>query len=451
MHDTQSFIDRAPLTRFHLKLTAFSAGGPLLDGYAVTIIGLALVTITPALALDATQIGLVAAAALGGILVGGLVFGRLTDRVGRKVMYIGNLLALSLLSVLSAFVTDAWQLIVLRFALGVMIGADYPIASSLLAEFSPSRYRGRLLGVLFAAFGVGAVLAAVTGWALSGLGEDSWRWMLASPAIIGVVTLLLRLSTPESPRWLLSRGRRADAELVVRRIWGPEARLEELREPAVAAGAALTSRRSIRRIAFVSIFFIAHVVPLFAVYSFGPSLLHELGIGSESPFLPELIIALLFVVGSVPGLWLVDRIGRIPLLVSTFIIMALAFGFIALVPTAPPALLFAALALYAVASGASNFVEIIIPNELFPTSVRATATGIVVAISRIGAVISTFLLPMVLLHLGAGSVMWFLAAINVAGLLATVLLGEETNGRSLSELTGAEHQASPIRTAVESA
>ncbi|WP_327147803.1 MFS transporter [Nocardia sp. NBC_01329] len=429
----ESFIDRAPLTRFHLKLTAFSAGGPLLDGYIVTIIGLALVTLGPALDLDATQTGLAAASALAGILVGGVVFGRLTDRIGRKVMYIGNLVALSVLSILSAFVVEPWQLVVLRFALGVMIGADYPIASSMLAEFVPSRYRGRLLGALFAAFGVGAALAAGAGWALSAIGPDAWRWMLASPAVIGVVTLVLRLNAPESPRWLLSCGRRAEAEQVVRKIWGPDAQVDELHEPETTP-AALMTRLSIRRIVFVSAFFIAHVIPLFAIYSFGPTLLHDLGIGTESHYLPELLIALLFVVGSVPGLWLVDRIGRIPLLVSTFAIMALTFGFIAVFPAAPPSLLFAALALYAVASGASNFIEIIVPNELFPTSVRATATGIVVAISRIGAAISTFFLPAFLTGFGVGAVMWFLAAVNAVGLLATLVLGEETMGRPLGGL-----------------
>lgn len=430
---TESFIDRSPLTRFHLKLTAFSAGGPLLDGYAVTIIGLALITMGPALDLDATETGMAAAGALVGILVGGLVFGRLTDRIGRKVMYIGNLIALSAISILTAFVTDSWQLIALRFALGVMISADYPIASSLLAEFAPSRYRGRLLGALFAAFGLGAALAAGAGWLLSGLGEDAWRWMLASPAVIGLVTLILRLNAPESPRWLLSRGRRAEAERIVHKIWGPEAQIDELHEPEAAPAAALLNRRSIRRIAYVSAFFIAHVVPLFAIYSFGPSLLHELGIGADTPYLSELIIATLFVVGSVPGLWLIDKMGRIPLLVTTFVIMAAAFAFIAIFPTAPPEILFAALALYAIASGASNFIEIIVPNELFPTAVRATATGIVVAFSRVGAAVSTFMLPTLLTDFGPGMVMWFLAGINVAGLAATLVWGEETMGRPLIE------------------
>lgn len=300
MTNTQpSFIDRAPLSKFHLKLTAFSAGGPLLDGYAVTIIGLALITMVPALDLTPTETGLAAAAALAGILVGGAVFGRLTDRVGRKVMYIANLLALSGFSIVSALSVEAWQIVVLRFGLGVMIGADYPIASSLLAEFVPSRYRGRLLGALFAAFGAGAALAAAAGWLMSGLGPDAWRWMLASPAVIGVVTLVLRLSAPESPRWLLSRGRSAEAQRIVTDVWGPEANVEDLREPALTVSAALLNRRSIRRISYVSIFFIAHVVPLFAIYTFGPTLLHAIGIGGDSPYLAELIIGILFVIGSI--------------------------------------------------------------------------------------------------------------------------------------------------------
>ena len=432
-----SLIDDAPLSGFHKKLAVYSAGGPFLDGYALTIIGVALITMKPALSLEGSELGLAAAAALIGIFFGGAVFGYVTDKVGRQVMYIIDLVALVLVSVASAFVTDAWQLIALRFVLGVAIGADYPIASSLLAEFVPSKHRGRLLGMLFVMFGAGAAAAAACGWALSHLGDDAWRYMLASPAVFGLATLMLRLGTPESPRWLLSKGRFDDAEKVCKKVWGPDADTSSIvEEPTVTRYSAVFRGIYLRRVVFVGIFYAAHVIPLFAVYTFGPDILAELGIAESSTYAAELIISALFLAGGIPGLLLVDRIGRRPLLIWTFVIMTVAFTFMALASGAPAVVLFLALSIYAVTSGACNFIEIIYPNELFPTHVRATATGTVVAISRVGAATSTFLLPILLASSGLSGVMWLMAVVNVAGLLVTVAFGEETKGRSLNETSG---------------
>jgi MFS transporter, putative metabolite transport protein len=433
-----SLIDDGPLTAFHKRLTVFSAGGPFLDGFALTIIGIALVTMKPQLGLDSVDVGLIGAAALIGIFVGGLVFGYVTDRVGRKVMYVADLTVLVAVSVTSAFATEVWQLVALRFLLGVAIGADYPIASSLLAEFIPSRYRGRLLGSLFVVWAGGAAAAAAVGWMLSNTGPDAWRYMLASPAVFGIITLLMRAGTPESPRWLVSKGRIAEAEDVCRRVWGPEGDISLIADEAAPTRfSAIFRGVYLRRVIFVGVFFTAHVIPLFAVYTFGPDIISEIGIGDHNVYLAELLISALFLVGGIPGLLLVDKIGRKPLLVWTFVIMAVAFVFMATNPTAPAALLLTALAVYAVASGSCNFIEIIYPNELFPTAVRATATGSVVAISRIGSAISTFILPLILTGTGLAGVMWLLAAVNIVGLVFTVLLGEETRGRALAETSAA--------------
>lgn len=101
------------------------------------------------------------------------------------------------------------------------------------------------------------------------------------------------------------------------------------------------------------------------------------------------------------------------------------------------AFLLVVLAVFAITSGSCNFIEIIYPNELFPTAVRATATGTVVAISRIGSAISTFILPAILTGGGLPGVMWLLAGVNIAGMVVTVLLGEETRGRALSDTSAA--------------
>jgi MFS transporter, putative metabolite transport protein len=444
-----SLIDDGPLTAFHKRLTLFSAGGPFLDGYALTIIGIALVSMKPQLGLNSVGIGLIGAAALVGIFIGGVVFGYVTDRVGRKVMYVADLVGLVAVSIASAFVAEVWQLVALRFVLGVAIGADYPIASSLLAEFIPSRYRGRLLGSLFVVWAAGAAAAAAIGWALSALGPDAWRYMLASPAVFGLITLLLRAGTPESPRWLISKGRIKEAQQVCQRVWGPSADISQIPdEPTRMRYSSIFEGIYLRRVVFVGVFFTAHVIPLFAVYTFGPDIITEIGVGHHNIYLAELLISVLFLVGGIPGLLLFDKIGRKPLLIYTFAIMSAAFVFMAVNPSAPAVLLFAALAAYAITSGACNFIEIIYPNELFPTAVRATATGTVVAISRVGSAVSTFVLPMVLTGTGLAGVMWLLAGVNIAGLVVTLLLGEETRGRALSETSAASPESIPLSSRV---
>jgi MFS family permease len=247
-----------PMVLLSLEYLEFSAGGPFLDGYALTIIGIALVTMKPQLALSSVDVGLIGAAALVGIFIGGLVFGYVTDRVGRRIMYVADLTALVAVSIASAFATEVWQLVGLRFVLGVAIGADYPIASSLLAEFIPSKYRGRLLGSLFVVWAGGAAAAAAIGWALSALGPDAWRWMLASPAVFGIITLLLRAGTPESPRWLLSKGRTKEAQQVCQRVWGPSATVAQIPdEPAPTRYTSIFTGIYLRRVIFVGVFFTA--------------------------------------------------------------------------------------------------------------------------------------------------------------------------------------------------
>src|SRR5699024_4717424 len=141
------------------KLTFYSSGGPFLDGYALSIIGIALITMQPGLRMTTVEVGLLGAASLVGIFAGGAVFGWVTDKVGRKTMYVVDLLALAAFSLLSGLSTEVWQVVLWRFFLGVAIGADYPIATSLLTEYLPRRHRGRFLGFTFVMWAIGATAA----------------------------------------------------------------------------------------------------------------------------------------------------------------------------------------------------------------------------------------------------------------------------------------------------
>jgi putative MFS transporter len=436
MATSAGLIDDAPLTSFHKRLTLYSSGGPFIDGYAIAMIGFTWASMGSAFPVSTAQKGLVAAAVLVGIFVGGAVFGWVTDRVGRHVMYIVDLLALALFSILTLWVTDVWQLIALRFAIGVAIGADYPIATSLLAEYLPRKHRGKMLGATFVVWAIGATAAPIVALACAALfGDEAWRWMLASTAVFAIITLLFRLGTPESPRWLMSKGRVEEADAAIKKVFGPQYSTADL-GPAEQDGH--VPLRALLRAPYL--FWMCQVIPMLSIYSFSFDVLASVGLEGNGA---EVFLAALFVVGGIPGLLLVDRIGRKALLIYSFAGIAVIWGMAGLVPGLPLMVTFLAVCLFAFLSGSSNFLEIVIPNELFPTQVRATAVGIGTAASRIGAAIAVYLMPFLLIH----GIHWVLlagAAISVVGLVVTLTLGEETAGRSLNETSTGAIPAVPV-------
>ncbi len=433
-----SLIDDAKQTGFHRRLTLYSSGGPFIDAYVLSIIGVALVQAEDALSLSSVTIGLIGASALVGIFFGGLIFGYVTDKVGRQKMYTIDLLLLIVGSILCLFVQEAWQLIALRFLLGLAIGADYPIATSLLAEFVPRRGRGFLLGALTLAWAAGAVVAYLVGYAMLSLGDDAWRWMLATPAIPGIATVLLRLGTPESPRWLLSKGRTAEAHEVVKEVYGEDARLEDLpEEEAVETDFAKVWRQPyLNRMIFAGLYWMLQVTPLYAVLTYGPSIFEELGFGEgKETYIVAAVIEIAFLVGTLPAMFASERMGRRPLSLWCFSLMAVGLTLAAVAPGQPAAVLIG-FGVYALFSGGPFILQWIYPNELFPTDVRATAFGITTAFSRIGAASGTFLVPLFIDWIGISGTLFVAVALTLAGLLITWAMAPETKDLTLAEAAG---------------
>lgn len=143
-------FDELAMTPFVKKVTIFSSGGAFLDGYVLSIIGVALVQLNVELQLTATWSALIGAAALAGIFVGTILGGYLTDIIGRKRMFTLDVIAIGVLSILCIFLGSALQLAILRFLIGFFVGADYPIATSLIAEYTPKHHRAKSMGAVAA-------------------------------------------------------------------------------------------------------------------------------------------------------------------------------------------------------------------------------------------------------------------------------------------------------------
>ncbi|KPI14879.1 General substrate transporter [Actinobacteria bacterium OK074] len=431
-------LDDAPVSAFHRRIMAVAMGGPFCDGYLLGVMGVALGLITPALDLDTLWTGLIAASVLVGVFLGGAVFGPVTDRVGRHLMYVLNLAAFVVFSALQFFVETAWQLMILRLLIGVAIGADYPIASALTTELVPRRLRGPALSGLVLAWWVGYGVSYWVGWALTGLGDDAWRWMLASGALPALVFMFFRAGIPESPRWLASRGRVEEARAVVREHLGQDVELAaetgSAREQ--RGGSGLGNLVEIFRrgyavpVVFCSVFWICQVAPAFAVRSFQPQMLSAFGV--ESTYGASALITTIAVAGIGLGLVVVNRIGRRPLLLGSFLCILLSLVCLAVLPLHWAVLVVGLFAAFQFSEAAGSGLQFVYPSELFPTDLRATGVGIATAMSRVGSATSTFLLPIAADDLGVRGTLGIAVAITAVGLVVSYALAPETKDLGLT-------------------
>lgn len=321
-------IDEAPFRPFHRRLTLYSCGGPFCDGYILGIIAIALAPLAVDIGLTESWRALVAAAPLVGMIFGGAIFGFLTDIIGRQVMYTIDLMVFVIASGAQYWVHDPWTLFTLRFVLGLAVGADYPIACALMVEFAPRRSRGASLSAMIGAWWLGYTVSFLAGFGFAHFGV-SWRWILASSAIPAAIVAFLRFGTPESPRWLASKGRFREAHELLRTHFGDSYALEEAHSSRTLYWSIFKHPYG-RRTLFVCLFWSCQVIPLFGIYTFAPDLLRALG--SPDPILGTAIMSLFFLAGVIPAALLVDRVGRRPLLTIPFAITAFTLIVLSFVP-----------------------------------------------------------------------------------------------------------------------
>lgn len=439
-------MDDVAMTPFLRKITFFSSGGSFLDGYVLSLIGVALTQITPLFNLTDAWSAAIGASVLLGIFVGTIAGGYLTDRIGRKKMFIIDIVAIGLFSILSVFCADPLQLVLARFFIGVFVGADYPIATSLIAEFTPKQHRSISMGMVSAAWYLGATVAAFVGYALYSV-PNGWQWMLGSAVIPCVILLVGRHDIPESPMWLAQKGRTEEADAVMRRVFGEGVELE-LEEPGAKTKLSkVFAGGYFKRIIFLGILTLCQVVPMYAIYTFGPDIMTAFGLGQgHEAILGESVVSLFFLIGSIPAMFWLNSMGRRPLLIRSLALMAVGLVILGFFPDAPVYVIIIAFGLYAFFSGGPGILQWLYPNELFPTEVRASAVGVAISISRIGTIVSTYGTPIFLATFGIGPTMLVAAGLVVLGLVLSIFMAPETKGKSLLETSALDlEDASPRR------
>ncbi|MHA7844651.1 MFS transporter [Serratia sp. D1N4] len=431
-HLTQQHIrmDDVPLNRFHIKIAGLTFGAHFTDGYVLGVIGFALAQIKPQMGLTPFWEGMLGSSALIGLFIGSLVLGWISDYIGRQKIFSFSFVVITIASALQFFATTPEQLFLLRVMVGIGLGGDFSVGHTMLAEFSPRKHRGVLLGSFSVIWTFGYVAAGFAGHFLTALGPDAWRWLLSSSALPALAILLMRIGTPESPRWLMGKGQREQAMAIVHKYFGPNVLLID-EAPVISKQRFLSlfGAKYRRRTAFNSLFFVCLVIPYFAIYTFLPSILSVMGL--DNNFSTDLLLNGLLIVGALLGIGLTVICSRRGFLIGSFIFLAACLVMLSIIPANQTAWLIAFFAAFTlVMSAVSNLVGVF-PAESFPTEVRSMGVGFATSMSRLGSAIGTGLLPLAIVHYGMPTTTAILALILIIGAIVSIAWAPETKGLTL--------------------
>ncbi|MBS2963548.1 MFS transporter [Actinocrinis puniceicyclus] len=453
-------LDRLRFGRRHTVILLALGAGWMFDSFEVQLFSNAIGPLGDHFHASVFERDAVLAVWLGGILLGALAGGALTDRFGRRRMFVLTLLWYAGFTVLTGLSPDLAAVYALRFLAALGVGAEYAIVNAAIAEFMPARVRGKAAVAVMNFWPLGAILAALLAYLLLDTfalaSATSWRYLFVLGGLLALVVLYYRRRIPESPRWLASHGRVEEAERIVADLESAEP-AHEVRQSAVtgvlgpapappppqlpvttalrelvrrhpgrlALGAALDLAEAF---GYYGIFALLSVVVLTKVHIRTAQIPFFYILGNLGALAGGLIASLLL-----------DRAGRRGTVAGAYLAAAAGVGLLAwATATGSAAWVTAA---FVVSNGAATAAwTSAYPTftELFPTHLRGAGIGVSVSVGRIGAIVGTLLLPDLATRLGATAsyllvIGFWLIGVGAIGLYA-LRGGQEAAGRPLESL-----------------
>jgi MFS family permease len=427
-------LDDSGITREHWKIMFISGMGFFTDAYDLFIIGVVMHLLRAEWHTSPLAEGLVTSTALLASAVGAVLFGRVADMLGRKRIYGYEVLVLSAGAIASAFSPNIWWLIGFRIILGVGIGGDYPVSSTIMSEFSGKKHRGMMVSLVFAMQAAGLIVGPLLAALLLVINLDHdlvWRLLLAFGAVPAMAVFQMRRHLAETPRFQMGASQQS----------GQKATFAE-------GFQRLLARRDLRvRLLGASL---AWFLMDFAYYGntvSSPMVLHAIA-PTDNLLTQTLTQLAVFAAAAVPGYFvaaaMIDRIGRKPIQLLGFFMMGASFLAMALIPGIEK-LLYPLLIIYGISYFFTEFgpnaTTFVYPAELFPVEGRTTGHGIASAAGKIGGFAGVFTFPLLMAWHGLLSAEMSAAIASVLGLVVTLVMLPETNGRSLEELSAAPQVA----------
>ena len=438
-------LERLPVTSRLMLLRVIVGVATFFDAYTVLAIAFAMPQLVTEWKLTPTEVGLIISAGYVGQLFGAVIFGSLAERIGRlKTLFITIVLFTSM-DVACLFAWSGVSMMAFRFFQGVGTGGEVPVASAYINEFIGAEKRGRFFLLYEVIFPIGLMFAGMAGYFLVPI--YGWQAMFIVGLIPSVLTIPLRWFMPESPRWLASKGRVAEANAVVKLLEDSATkRGVVLRDPMVRPVDPKATARSDWRELFKGIY-LKRTVMIWGlwvcVYMINNGLVTWLPTLYKQVFHLPLQTSLAYgwitssvgVIASIACALLIDKVGRKPWYSTAFLIATVPLLALAgLGATSAIQVLIFATAAYAVLQTIA-FSLYLYSAELYPTRLRAVGTGFGSAWLRAGSSIGPILVGTIVADLGIQYVFAAFAAVALVGGLVTLLFAIETKGRVLEELS----------------
>lgn len=424
-------LDRLPFNAAHRKLLVASGIGWAFDAMDVGLVSFVVAAIAadPHFNLNATEKSWVLSVGFVGMAIGAALGGYFADRVGRKTVFTATLVIFGLAN---AGMACSWTLVALliaRFIIGLGLGAELPVASTLVSEFSPNRHRGRMTVLLESFWAVGWIIAAAIGaFVIPNTGDWGWRWALLIGALPLLYAVVTRAHIPESVRFLESKGREDEAEQAVRYFEqasgvAPVASPKAEPLPAIRTRELFGHQYLARTVAIWLTWFFVNF-SYYGAFTWMPSLLADQFGSLTSSFGYTLIISLAQLPGYFLAAWLVEIWGRRRTL-SVFLAVSAVAAFAFSQAGSVAAVIGFGMLLSASNLGAWGVLYAVTP-EIYPTRLRGAASGAAAAVGRVAAIIAPLLVPWFLTLSGGNKTVAFVifAVAFVLGCIAALCLPE---------------------------
>lgn len=424
-------LDRLPFNAAHRKLLVASGIGWAFDAMDVGLVSFVVAAIAadPHFNLNATEKSWVLSVGFVGMAIGAALGGYFADRVGRKTVFTATLVIFGLAN---AGMACSWTLVALliaRFIIGLGLGAELPVASTLVSEFSPTRHRGRMTVLLESFWAVGWIIAAAIGaFVIPNTGDWGWRWALLIGALPLLYAVVTRAHIPESVRFLESKGRENEAEQAVRYFEqasgvAPVASPKAEPLPAIRTRELFGHQYLARTVAIWLTWFFVNF-SYYGAFTWMPSLLADQFGSLTSSFGYTLIISFAQLPGYFLAAWLVEIWGRRRTL-SVFLAVSAVAAFAFSQAGSVAAVIGFGMLLSASNLGAWGVLYAVTP-EIYPTRLRGAASGAAAAVGRVAAIIAPLLVPWFLTLSGGNKTVAFVifAVAFVLGCIAALCLPE---------------------------
>ncbi len=435
-------LDNLPWTWFHTKFVIALGITWILDALEVVLVSVLLKPISKSLNLNSTESSFIVSSFLIGALVGAFIFGYLADKFGRKKIFFITLFFYSIGTFLTGFSNDFKTLLFLRFITGLGLGGEFSAIHSAIDEFIPAKYRGRVDGFITASWNLGSILASLIGfYLLKTFSEEiAWRYAFFLGGFLSLLIVFVRIFIPESPRWLISKGRIKEAEEIVESLENKYGIKSVKKECEIAIFEGNLKERIkiiVKKYKFRFIFSSTMSFTILTTY-YGFITILPLVISNQynisTTEIPKLLLFSSFggLIGGLITAILSDIIGR--KLTGTLISL---FSFLITFFFLNSQNIYLTVFLYSLFAYSFASVAYVAAMEIYPSYIRATAIGIISVIGRVSGII----IPPIITYIATYNYRYgilFLATLWFIGFISFFIwskFGVEAKGKSIEDIT----------------